>query len=246
MTWIFLWDTAPSKIFVGDTQVSKVFVWDTQVRPTWWGGWQPWPNTIAYYPLTANANDTVNGNNMTADALITFSSDWAYFPSGTTRSFAWMLEPNTINITATWTWTIVWWQKTLGVIQGDARWLDLQYSSGSFNRIFTAWSNASYGFHDTSIWFGSMPQLTTNRYLNGITIDNGVVIAFANGNELTGATWTINTALSYSFIRWGQEWWMWANRALYWYLKDIIIEDKKWTATEMYNYFEQTKWNYWY
>lgn len=34
MTWIFLWDTAPSKIFIWDTQVSKVFVWDTQVRPT--------------------------------------------------------------------------------------------------------------------------------------------------------------------------------------------------------------------
>lgn len=34
MTWIFLGDTAPSKIFVWDSEVSGVFVWDTKIRPT--------------------------------------------------------------------------------------------------------------------------------------------------------------------------------------------------------------------
>jgi hypothetical protein len=45
MTWIFLWDTAPSKIFVWDSQVSKVFVWDTQVWPT---GLAERPNVDSY------------------------------------------------------------------------------------------------------------------------------------------------------------------------------------------------------
>jgi hypothetical protein len=34
--WVFIWDSAPSKIFVWDSEVSKVFVGDTQVRPSGW------------------------------------------------------------------------------------------------------------------------------------------------------------------------------------------------------------------
>lgn len=32
--WLFVWDTAPSKVFVWWQQVSKIFVWATQVRPS--------------------------------------------------------------------------------------------------------------------------------------------------------------------------------------------------------------------
>lgn len=32
--WIFLWDTAPSKIFVWDSEVGSVWVWDNKVWPT--------------------------------------------------------------------------------------------------------------------------------------------------------------------------------------------------------------------
>ena len=34
MVWIFIWDTAPSKIFVWWSEVASVWAWDTKVRPT--------------------------------------------------------------------------------------------------------------------------------------------------------------------------------------------------------------------
>lgn len=210
------------------------------------GWWQPWANTIAYYPLVTNANDTTsNHNDMTADALITFSSDWAYLPSGTGNSFEWLLEPNTVSIPSTWTYTILWWQKTLWVVSGDARWLDLQYSSWSNNRLFTAWNtNGNYNFHNTSGGVLTATENANTRYLNAITINNWVVEAYVNGTKLTGSL-TLNTSVSYSFLRWWQEGSLWANRALHWYLKDIIIEDKCWTVQEVSDYFNQTKSLYW-
>ena len=65
--WLFVWDTAPSKIFVGWQQASKVFVGSTQVRPTWPAPRTPWANTLAYYPFTDDYNDhSGNGYNVTS------------------------------------------------------------------------------------------------------------------------------------------------------------------------------------
>lgn len=69
MTWIFLWDTAPSKIFIGDTEVSKVFVWDTQVRPI----------AVKALCFTANtAGSTVKLTKTWSPASVTLetSTDW--------------------------------------------------------------------------------------------------------------------------------------------------------------------------
>lgn len=55
MTWIFIWNTAPTKIFVWWQQASKVFVWDTQVRPTWPAPVQERPD-LTSFSLTAQVN----------------------------------------------------------------------------------------------------------------------------------------------------------------------------------------------
>lgn len=70
--WIFLWDSAPSKIFVGDTPISKVFVWDTQVRPAT-------PVELPYLCFTANtAWSTVQLTKTWSPTVVTLetSTDW--------------------------------------------------------------------------------------------------------------------------------------------------------------------------
>lgn len=74
-----------------------------------WGWWQPWAKTIAYYPLTTNANDTSwNNNDLTADSSITYSSNWAYMPNS---NYTWMTTPFTRSVS--WTTTISMWRKWL-------------------------------------------------------------------------------------------------------------------------------------
>lgn len=61
--WIKLWSTDITRIKIWNQEVTKVFVGSEQIRPSWW---QPWANTIAYYPLNWNLNDNSgNGYNLT-------------------------------------------------------------------------------------------------------------------------------------------------------------------------------------
>ena len=220
-------------------KVKKAYLGNTLV---WSASWQPWANTIAYYPLTSNANDaTSNHNDMTADSLITFSSDWAYFPDNSPRTFAWLLEPNTVSISTSWPYTILWWQKTLWVLESDARWIDLRRSG---ERIYTAWSsdNQYFGIGGSGV---SVSQTSGVWYLNIMTIDNGTITIYCNGGTAAGSG-LLNSNRTFTTFRWGNEYNTAYKRCLYWYLKDIIIEDRIWTASEMDDYFDDKKWDYWY
>lgn len=59
MTWIFLWDSEPSKIFVGDTEVSSVWVWDTKVRPNIINFATQWPCPDGFHVPTKDEFDTL-------------------------------------------------------------------------------------------------------------------------------------------------------------------------------------------
>ena len=220
-------------------KIRKVYLGSTLVWSAWW---QPWANTIAYYPLTSDANDaTSNHYNMTADSLITFSSDWAYFPSGTTRSFQWLLVPNTLSISTSWTYTILWRQKTLWVLESDCRWIDLYRSNV---RIFSAWSsdNQMYGIWRDSV---NVTQMEWTWYLNTLIINNGTATVYSNAGTAVGSE-SLPTSYTFTTFRWGNEYNTAYKRCLYWYLKDIIIENRVWTEQEINDYFDISKWNYWY
>lgn len=69
--WIFIGDTAPSKIFVWDTQVSKVFVWDTQVRPVWW------PDYLCFTAEQASSTVRLRRAWSPTSVNIETSTDWS-------------------------------------------------------------------------------------------------------------------------------------------------------------------------
>ena len=95
MTWIFIWDTAPSKIFVGDTQVSKVFVGDTQVRPTL-------PDYLCFTANTAWSTIALNKSWTPTSVTLETSTNWTNW---TTYTF-WT------TITLSNVWDKVYWRNT--------------------------------------------------------------------------------------------------------------------------------------
>lgn len=206
----------------------------------WAGKWQPTSNTYAYYPLTENANDySGNNRNLTAASAITYSeSNWAYLPNS---AHTWMVE--WFNITTSWTWTFSWWQKTIAVRDGDCRGIDIYWGASS-RRLFTAWNSNTQTFNrSNSNTFWSTTETANVWYLNTVTLNNGTLTSYVNGVQLSSGS--VATGYTSSYFRWGQEYNNGANRQLYGYLKDIIIENKVWTATEISDYYNSVKWNYW-
>ena len=199
--------------------------------------WTPWVNTYAYYPLTTDANDaTANNRNLSADASITYSTaNWALLPSS---RHSWMLEP--FNITSSGTWTISWWQNTIWIYQSDARWIDcfLNWS----NRISTWWVN-----NNQDLWIWNQRATVTETsgvwYHHVVTISNWVAVFYMDWEQKL--TNNVTTGLTSTYFRWGQEYNNAYYRELFWYLKDIIIEDVVWTGTDVSNYFNLTKGDYW-
>lgn len=258
MTWIFLWDSAPSKIFIGDTQVSKVFMWDTQVRPTWWGGWwTPWVNTIWYYTMD---NDIIN------QAL----SQYATFPDGTLN-------------TATFSTTQTHWNNTYSLYCDGSTYAYLPASSefefGTNDFTISCWvysetnswtyawfiSNSMWPYPDSNKayrisdrfngsnsynfcwdWDDLRQNISTwismyNTWWHNciITRVSGIFHIYLDGNEL--ATITIRTDKG-----------IWVNGNIaFWYnlidstysrvyLNDVIFENRWWSAQDVSDYYQAT------
>lgn len=217
-------------------RIKKIYVWTQQVRPA---SWNPWANTVAYYPLTSNANDMVGNYNLSAYAGITYSSDWALLPN--TTASTWMKEPDGM-IDTSLTWTISYWEKPLWASPWwyDGRWIDLKTTN---NRLLSLWSSdsqmfANANFSDTA----TITETTDVWYNHVITISNWAVNIYTDWNQTPTLTTSI-TWDSYNF-RWGQEFDNSADKQFYWYLKDIIIENVVWSTQDISNYYNLMKWEY--
>jgi hypothetical protein len=46
-------------------KINWIYVWNQKVRPSGWGGWQPWANTLFYYKFE---NSLLNEVTWTVDA----------------------------------------------------------------------------------------------------------------------------------------------------------------------------------
>ena len=255
---LFIWSNQPSKIFVGDTPISKVFVWDTQVRPTWW---QPWANTIAYYPLETDTNDySWNGRNGTNN-WVTFSN-WLWVFNGSSYVSLWTwswtnIQTNmTISVWFKWNWN---WSKDNAVLG------KLKYYSPSLSNCYYAitiheedrylcwwyycWSDYNIhpmNFRNTNGWSSTIwPVAQANKWYNVVITNDGntkkayvdgVLYATENVSSTT-STVSIDTRIG-SFVRYNYD------SFFNWNISAVIFEDKTWSAQEVLDYYNLTKDNY--
>ena len=197
-------------------QISIVCEWSTPPSP-----WQPWVNTVAYYPLSANTNDQLNTYNLT-NSWITFGTlGWVTCANfdGTSSASG--------NFYSYWTWDLtasVWGYPTSN-------------SQGVWWAIYVNYliMNSKNGYVE---WTSAPTPL--NTWTNIVfTITWGKLKIYSNG------TLYLDTSFSNN-LPWDLSLWV-SNNTTYlnWGLSELIFESVARTAQEVSDYFNQTKANYW-
>ena len=231
---------------------------EKQVRPS---GWQPWANTVAYRPLTEDVNDYSNSHNWTNHG-VTFSSWQAIQDVGYFNGSSYISVPNSTDFFWSKVFTISFWKKSTGIwsIAWDIvdKWNDNQancvctrlwYRSDirGLYTFITRDNSASYTWIDIlNSWL-----LDGNWHNVVSTFDNGVSTVYIDNTQVwyvdnSSHTFDFASNTSPLFIGVDITSWGGVNEYYYiWYLSNVIIENKAWTSTEKWDYFNLTKWNYW-
>lgn len=250
MTWIYVWTSEVKNIYVWTTPVKEAYVWTTKVRPSWW---QPWANTIAYYPLTTSS--TVNDMkwtwplyNLTNNGNATFWTygwvDCVYINNNSSvrnplsNSSLWSQLINTA-------FTYSLWVNTTYV--NAERWI-LSCNNGSWNEdrsIAVMW-DATFRFYINSggLNFAFTSTVSANTWYY-------IVATFDWTNMKIYLNWALcQTRPSwYSEETW-QTFWIWPkhpaqNNGFVWYVSNVIVERGAWIQKKITDYFRQTKATYW-
>lgn len=205
--------------------------------------WQPWANTVAYYPLTDDFNDkSWNSRNLSVSwPTITILNwvkcayyNWSWYSSY--NGFSLGRSSRTANV-----WIYVtnssWWVLHISNYQSSSPQWSLWLQTVS-NTIYTAdWVSGASAIQSWALtqWW-----------------HNAVVTQEWNTMKLYIDWLIIWTLTNYPSELYSPNWWaLWSK--LYsgysekrtWYLSEVILEDKVRTAQEVLNYYNLTKSNYW-
>ena len=210
-------------------------------------GWKPWANTLFYYPLVENANDTSwNNRNWTASNTTFSSSNWAYFRWWYSAWSNWYVITPTFTMWSTY--TINTWLKAAETLSWNKeidihrRWTwgnlyVLFYINSSMIRCTLGnWSN--YGSDITSSY-----SLDTSWHNVVLVREWWNVKIYIDWQQLASWNSTYSSDPQYFYI--GNDASNVAEYAWSSYFKDYIMENKAQTAQEITDYYNQTKSNYW-
>lgn len=249
---IYIWSTEIKNIYLWTTPVKEVFLGDTKVRPS---GWQPWANTIAYYPLISDIKDyswnwhngTIIWNSGSFETIwwkqaYKFWYSWWGSSSGMdTRIDTWVqISTLPITLVARYYW-----------LGGSDRQTIISNSSWNNSRCYAIrnWVPRIYIDNGTGSDRNTGQNLSTGVWSNIIAvIQSGATQLYINWQlKNSNSSWTnysTNNTFKIGYL-WLQDTAIWYYH--YWwngYLADVILEDKARTAEEVADYYNQTKGNY--
>lgn len=219
-------------------KIQRIYVGTNLVRPPYGGGsWKPTANTILYMPLKIDLLDYWPGHiSMTSSWTITIDGQWANFGNLSALK-------GQSSSTISWNFTFSSWLKLT--------------SAGSGASIISIWQGYPgrgyrYGANSSwKIWFTLYSVYDWNYGTNFSTLysnwHNLILTRSGTTNTLyldwvsKGTyTWT-STPSSNNITIWGDytSWTIQGN------VNEIIIDGSAWTATEITNYYNNTKGIYW-
>lgn len=216
-------------------------LWEHSLKNAYIGEYRvPWENTIAYYPLTADTNDAYWDNNMTNSGIVFWKYNWvqcAYLNNNAYASKSWSLF--------TWnpTFTVSVWMNNIDTNNGEIPWSF--WSNWAQTQQFLLRLNGStrtlnvwWYQNDRDTWY----VINRNTWYNVIfAYRPSWWTVYVNWESVYSWTWSPaiwNSSTRISGDQWG--WQLW-----YWYLSELIFENKKWTIQKAKNYYNSTKSNYW-
>lgn len=233
---------------LGTNNLLKVCIWNVKVRPS---GWQPWANTIAYYPLNWNLNDNSgNGYNLT--------NNWTTFI--TLASWKQVLSvEQTSAYNNSFTYDLTWKDFTISYFVKDTAqrtwysdfpyvWLYNSSNSELFQNKHSwpsQWNRVWARINNNYPWDVERYNIDENWHSYFYVYNNTdrVQKLYVDWNLVSTAQ-AISNPISTSCAKL-QVWWLWYGRQVHFQMWDLIIEDKVRTATEISDYYNQTKWDYW-
>ncbi len=238
--WLTDWETYYYRVFSYSDLWGISYCDAESVTPTsWW--WQPWANTIGYYPLKRDfADASGNGYDLTTSNASISTAGWvdcAYYNTG--KAYNLSAPVGTVRTMSAWVYNIY---------QSDDRAIIWTWSSAdNFYAMFLAVSNWKAQISDFhQVWL-SWATLTQNVWHNIIAVnDNTSMKIYVDGvlsNSWTHSYTTASTGISV----WGKPFsdaYDNLNNCIG-YISEAIIEWVAWTDQEVADYFDLTKWNYW-
>ena len=227
-------------------KLQKIYVWSQQVRPSGW--WQPWANTLAYYDFEndigttmvnqASTWNTYDGTYYSTPSYWTTADGKKYLICNTNYWYTPIIPFDYDNVTIN-IWLYNPTQNHEWYTFGTGLW---SYPAPNiFNTCYDGsmilgiwWGNTTLQL--SSYYWWHLITLIADSSNDKIYIDGILVSTWSNWYSSTNGyniwIWTIyeqkhQTAKIF-------EWNFWA----------VMVEDKVRTATEISNYFNQTKSNY--
>lgn len=217
--------------------------------------WQPWTDTLAYYPFTSNWNDeSWNGYHLSSTNSTSVVTLWDIKALDMNNSYCttWSISGTSLLIT-TLPYTIVFWTKA------KASWLNKAFAITWYEWWSWWWSGISA---PTSSWWqievrawNTTNQITkwnagssyadTNWHLYVVSFGTSWLNVYVDWNTTPVRTtnwsvWPENNG-SPLIIGARQDYTVCGN----WYISRVIIEKKAWTAQESQDYYNSSKWIYW-
>jgi len=203
--------------------------------------WQPWANTVAYYPLEEDVLDhSWNNRNLTNNNITFWQKDWvtaALFNGTDAYASLWsqLSLGDTFTILA-WYWHNAW---NNGMVY-------CQWASASLYPSLWLWywiNSSNVSVHSwtggNNTWLTSTVGSNNWKWVLWVFVfDNGSVSLYEN-NVVT-KTWTLSAPWT---------WWEWFYVGMrrnpyhffWWAINKLILENKVRTAQERTDYYNQTK-----
>lgn len=225
-------------------------------------GWEPWENTLAYYPLETDTKDYSWNSRDWTNNWVTFS-DWVWVFNGSSYvslgTDSWTnIQPNmTINVWFKWNWS---WSKDNAVITKS------QYYAPSTSACYYSitiheedrylcwwyynWSDYNMhplNFRTTSWWSPTLwPVSQSNKWYNVVITNDWTTkktyidwaLVATETSISTSTTQSIDTRI-WSAVRYNYD------SYFNWNISAVIFEDKTRSAQEISDYYNLTKSNYW-
>lgn len=204
----------------------------------------PWPNTVAYYKLDGNANDSSGNGYHGTSSNMTRPTDWGRQVGGFNGSNGYISAGN-VTATNFWTgnFTISSYVKLswLGTYQWIVNKVDYNDTNWFWMNILNS-NKASYFDKDSSYSdiTGSTSLSTSVRYNVVFTRSWTTYTIYLNGVSDISQTKTvrnINNSYNLEIGRYRNVSWNQLN----WLAKEIIIENRARTAQEVLNYYNTSK-----
>jgi len=227
-------------------KLTWMYIWQQKIRPSGWGRWQPWANTIAYYPLTSTtttSDESGNWNTLTNNNVTFWTYQWvdcASFNGSSSRL------GTTIAETPQWASprTILWYcynNNASYTPSNDSEIVFFSWQTGSTWRmlklgIFDDNNTIQQRWDDHEFW----QTIREQRWGGAVVYDGTKFTLYANWVSQWDWTTTAITSWTNFYIGGSTTSWWWWNG----YISNVIFENKARTAQEVADYYNQTKANY--